>query len=111
MEKTNVRKNPFGNPNIANTQEPVRNIPPTTSHVEPPVRANQNPSSMPPSKNAIHTRENEPQFQNRPAVNTNMPTFTTNQTSETENILREFENLKVFNSSKGFIRPTTERYN
>lgn len=111
MEKTNVRKNPFGNPNIPNSQEPVRNIPPSTSHIEPPVRANQIPSSMPPPKNVIQNRENEQQFQSRPTANTNMPAFTSNQTSETENILREFENLKVFNSSKGFIRPTTERYN
>ncbi len=110
MEKTNVRKNPFGNPNPSNVLEPERNIPPSTSYVEPPVRANQTSASMPPPKNIVHNRENEAQFQNRPAVNTNMPTYTTNQTSETENILREFEILKVFNSSKGFIRPTTERY-
>ena len=99
MEKTNIRKNPFGNPNI-NSQEPVRNVPASISHVEPPIRSNQNPSSMPPPKNAIHNRENETQFQSRPGVNPNTPTFTTNQTSETENILREYENLKVFNVSK-----------
>ena len=110
MEKTNVRKNPFGNPNVSNVQEPIRNIPPSSSQVEPPVRANQSSASMPPPKTAVQNRENEAQFQSRPAANTNMPAFTTNQSSETENILREFENLKVFNSPKGFIRPTTERY-
>jgi hypothetical protein len=109
MEKSNVRKNPFGNPNVPYPQEQVRNIPPSTSHVEPPLRTNQNSSAMPPPKNAVQNRENEPQYQSRPAANTNMPAFTTNQTSETENILREFEILKNFNSSKGFIRPTTER--
>ena len=111
MEKTNVRKNPFGNPNASNVQEPIRNIPPSTSHVEPAIRVNQSSSSMPPPKNVAHNRENEAQFQSRPTANTNMPAFTNNQTSEIENTLREFENLKVFNSAKGFIRPTTERYN
>lgn len=109
MEKTNVRKNPFGNQNVPYTQEQPRNIPPTTSHIEPPMRLNQIGSAMPPSKTTIQNRENESQIQSRPSASTNMPTYTTNQTSETENILREFENLKLFNSSKGFIRPTTER--
>ena len=65
---------------------------------------------MPPPKNTAYNREIDQQnMQNRPTSNTNMPSFSTNQNSEIESVLREFENLKNFNSSKGFVRPTTER--
>jgi hypothetical protein len=107
MEKTNVRKNPFG-PNTSNMPEPIRNTPSSKYHNEPPIKSHQSSSNVPPPKNVINNRENEPHNQTRP-IGSNIPTFTTNQNNENENLLREYENIKIYNSSKGFMRPTTER--
>lgn len=109
MDKTNVRKNPFGSQNTSTIQEPFRNVPPTTSHVEKPLRGNTSTSAMPPPKNTVSNKESEQYIPSRPAVNANASAISTNQNSEIEKILQEYENLKIYNSSKGFIRPTTER--
>lgn len=109
MDKTNVRKNPFGSQNTSSIQEPFRNVPPTTSNVEPPPRGNTSSTAMPPPKNTFTNKESEQHIPSRPAVNANPSAISTNQNSEIEKILKEYENLKIYNSSKGFIRPTTER--
>lgn len=108
MDKTNVRKNPFENQNTTKTPEPIRNTPPPNNFSDQVPRGNPLSSNPPPKQSTLNKETDQPS-QNRPV--SSIPSFSTNQTqvSEIENTLKEYENLKIFNSSKGFIRPTTER--
>jgi hypothetical protein len=113
MESSNnVRKNPFGNVIKENNPEPVRNVAPFQNNInEPPKKTGAN---LPPPKSNTVNREfdgneynNQPQISNnqRPINNQNIQT----QNNDSQKILEEYESIKWLNSSKGFIRPTTER--
>lgn len=110
--KPNIRKNPFANPSNnpnSNIQESFKNnYVPNNNYSEVPPRGGQINSNPPPKPHSSKP-ENESFNQNKNFPN--IPAFSTNQNqvSETDNILREYESYKGYNSSKGFIRPTTER--
>jgi hypothetical protein len=115
MDKTNVRKNPFGSQSSSNVQEPLRNIPPSNSHfTEPPVRQVSGGNNPPPKGVSHKAESDQSNINNTSSMNSISRSFNQmniqNQNTEIENILKEFENIRCFNASKGFIRSTTERY-
>jgi len=110
----NVRKNPFANATKETKPEPVRNnVPFQSNYNEPPKKTTG--SNLPPPKSNTVNKEydgNQNQF-NQPQVTNNQRAFNNqnvqNQNNDSEKILEEYENIKWLNSSKGYIRPTTER--
>ena len=114
----NVRRNPFGNPSNDPKPEPVTNNVPTynnNNYNEPPKKGAG--ATLPPPKNNAVNKEYDQgnaQLNNQNQMN-NQRAFTNNQNvqnqnNDSEKILEEFESIKWLNASKGYIRPTTERY-
>jgi hypothetical protein len=100
MERSKIRKNPFDNPNNAT-------VPDTSNNQSETVR-NQNVNTIrqtnqPPSKGD----GNKKQIQSN---QTNTTNYNTQRNSSDELIMKEYESIKVFNCSKGYIRTTTMKY-
>lgn len=110
--KTNIRKMPFGynkKPNedkekkddvFPDRRELNRNIIENFQKINPPI------------KGSVLKKESVQNIhQNRPISNV-IENLSENKNPkvEIENVLKEYESLKNYNSSKGFIRCTTGRY-
>ena len=111
MDSGNVRKDPFGNTKKENNPEPVRNVAPSfNNYNEPPKKSSG--ANLPPTKSNVNKEYEGNQFNNQNQMN-NQRAFNNqnaqNQNNDSEKILEEYENIKWLNSSKGYIRPTTER--
>lgn len=114
MENTNIRKNPFGNKtrenNNNNPEQRQVNSQPIYNYNEPPKKSTG--PNLPPPKSSVN-RENEGEKLNNQIPQTNQRAFNNqniqNQNNDCQRILEEYENIKWLNSSKQFVRPTTER--
>jgi hypothetical protein len=104
MDK-NVRKNPFGNtPNIEQSTAPVKREP---VHTQPPKVDNTKTTAPPKFRGSTTSEEankSVPDVKPTPRVNTD------HYSDESSDLInKEYEGLKQFNTSKSFLRLTTER--
>lgn len=103
MESKNIRKNPFGHPIEEKQTGPTKNVPGKVVK-EPPQTVNE-PYSGSTVSNPPKVVKQTPNYGTK-EINDN-----TKSTKEDEMIMKEYESLKVFNSPKGFIRTTSDKYN
>jgi hypothetical protein len=118
--KDNVRKNPFATKttpfdnkpqNEGGSTPPLKKTIPSFSKVPNEQQVDQLSSSKPPKKGHLESGTSENQSQQPMDPNKFYNPYSKQQPTNTQNEIysKEYETLKTYNSSKGFIRPTSDR--